>query len=151
MLVCIFLNCGHMCTISLYRFTSSHVQRVLVHVPMYTMYYLSVVLVLDKDVARLCSYRGEEWKTLYFPPFSPPWFFSRGEKFILHIIWILFMVKCLSFGALCSGVISYFATQLKVLALVEVYKIVTQKKHFHLCVERRNGRPSALIKSLFIH
>jgi len=29
------------------------------------MYYLSVVLVLGKDVARLCSYRGEEWKTLY--------------------------------------------------------------------------------------
>ena len=82
-----FKNCGHMYTMSLYRFTSSHVQRVLVHVPMYTMYYLSVVLVLDKDVARLCSYRGEEWETLYFPPFSPPLvFFPRGEKFILHII-----------------------------------------------------------------
>ena len=60
-----FKNCGHMYTMSLYKFTSSHVQRVLVHVPMYTMYYLSVVLVLDKDVARLCSYRGEEWETLY--------------------------------------------------------------------------------------
>ena len=51
------MNCGHMCTISLYRFTCSHVQRMLVHVPMYTMYYLSVVLVLHKDVVRLCSYR----------------------------------------------------------------------------------------------
>ena len=60
-----FKNCGHMYTMSLYRFTSSYVQRVLVHVPLYTMYYLSVVLVLDKDVARLCSYRGEEWETLY--------------------------------------------------------------------------------------
>jgi len=96
------------------------------------------MLVLDKDVARLCSYRGEEWKTLYFPPFSPPWFFSRGEKFILHIIWILLMVKCLSFGALCSGVISYFATQLKVLALVEVYKIITRKKTFSsMCREKK--------------
>ena len=82
-----FKNCSIYLYRSLYRFTSSHVQRVLVHVPMYTMYYLSVVLVLGKDVARLCSYRGEEWKTLYYPPFSPPLvFFPRGEKFILHII-----------------------------------------------------------------
>ena len=51
------MNCGHMCTISLYRFSGSHVQRMLVHVPMYTMYYLSVVIVLHKDVVRLCSYR----------------------------------------------------------------------------------------------
>ena len=36
-----------------------------------------------------------------------------------------------------SGIISYFATQLKVLALVEVYKIISPEKHFHLCVERK--------------
>ena len=35
----------------------SHVQRLLVHVHMYTIYFLSVVLVLGKDVVRLCSYR----------------------------------------------------------------------------------------------
>ena len=35
----------------------SHVQRLLVHVHMYIMYFLSVVLVLGKDVIRLCSYR----------------------------------------------------------------------------------------------
>ena len=46
-----------MCTISLYKITGSHVQRLPVHVHMYTMYYLSVVLVLHKDVVCLCSYR----------------------------------------------------------------------------------------------
>ena len=35
----------------------SHVHRLLVHVHMYIMYFLSVVLVLGKDVIRLCSYR----------------------------------------------------------------------------------------------
>ena len=48
--------------------TGSHVQRLLVHVHMYTMYYLSVVLVLHKDVVRLCSYRvkgGGSYRKFY--------------------------------------------------------------------------------------
>ena len=40
-----------------YMINGSHVQRLLVHVHMYTMYFLLVVLVLGKDVIRLCSYR----------------------------------------------------------------------------------------------
>ena len=64
------MNCGHMCTISLYRFTISHVQRMLVHVPMYTMYYLSVVLVLHKDVVRLCSYRVKGGDLIFSVPYT---------------------------------------------------------------------------------
>ena len=111
-----FKNCGHMYTMSLYRFTSSHVQRVLVHVPMYTMYYLSVVLVLGKDVARLCSYRGEEWKTLYYHPFSPPWFFIPGRKIYTSYHMNFAYGEVPNVWRASSGIISYFATQLKVLA-----------------------------------
>ena len=74
------MNCRHTCTISLYRFTGSHVQRVLVHVHMYTMYYLSVVLVLRKDVIRLCSYRVKGGGSYISPHFTPPPGFSRGEN-----------------------------------------------------------------------
>ena len=74
------MNCGHTCTISLYRFTGSHVQRILVHVHMYTMYYLSVVLVLCKDVIRLCSYRVKSEGSYISPHSTPPPGFSRGEN-----------------------------------------------------------------------
>ena len=90
--------------------------------------------------------QGWRVENLILPPIFPPLvFFSRGEKFILHIIWILLMVKCLSFGALCSGVISYFATQLKVLALVEVYKLFPQKK------KTRGGKMGGSIRFSTLH
>jgi len=51
----IFGTVRYICTEAYIGGTSSHVQRLLVHVHMYTMYYLLVVLILFKDVARLCS------------------------------------------------------------------------------------------------
>ena len=66
--------------------TSSHVQRLLVHVHMYTMYYLSVVLILFKDVARLCSSGVKSGKPYTSPIEPPPLAFPQGEKKILYSI-----------------------------------------------------------------
>jgi len=63
----IFGTVRYICTTAYIGGTSSHVQGLLVHVHMYTMYYLSVVLILFKDVARLCSSgvkSGKPYKSL---------------------------------------------------------------------------------------
>ena len=94
--------------------------------------------------------QGEGWGILYFPPFSPPWFFFRGEKFILHIIWILLMVKCLSFGALLlwQFFLLCHSTEGSSFALRST-RLFSPKKTFSSMCREKNGRPSA--KSLFIH
>ena len=93
-------NCRHISTISLYIITGSHVQRLLVHVHMYTMYYLSVVLVLCKDVIRLCSYRVKSEGSYISPHSTPPLVFPGEKIYTSYHMNFAFMVKCLSFGAL---------------------------------------------------
>ena len=81
MLEYIFGTVRYICTEAYIGGTSSHVQRLLVHVHMYTMYYLSVVLILFKDVARLCSSGVKSGKPYTSPHFTPPpGFFPREKK-----------------------------------------------------------------------
>ena len=80
----------------------SHVHRLLIHVHMYIMYYLTVVLVLGKDVIRLCSYRVKSEGSHISPhsPLPPPLVFLGEKNYTSYLMNFAFMVKCLSFGAL---------------------------------------------------
>ena len=80
MLEYIFGTVRYICTEAYIGGTSSHVQRLLVHVHMYTMYYLSVVLILFKDVARLCSSGVKSGKPYTSPILPHPLAFSTGRK-----------------------------------------------------------------------
>ena len=85
MLEYIFGTVRYICTEAYIGGTSSHVQRLLVHVHMYTMYYLSVALVLLKDVTRLCSSGVKSWKPYMRLPseFSP--FIEKKVVFCLVV------------------------------------------------------------------
>ena len=73
--------------------TGSHVQRLLVHVHMYTMYYLSVVLFFLQDVARFCSLGVKGGKPYTSPILPPPLAFPHGEKNILYSISYEFLLR----------------------------------------------------------
>ena len=78
----IFRTSDILCTFSLYMINGSHVHRLLVHVHMYIMYFLSVVLVLGKDVIRLCSYRVKSEGSHNSYPMFLDFFFNWRYSFL---------------------------------------------------------------------
>ena len=67
----------YICTEAYIGGTSSHVQRLLVHVHMYT---IGRTYLMQRRCTSLLI-RGKEWETLYFPHLAPPpWLFPQGEK-----------------------------------------------------------------------
>ena len=74
----------------------SHVHRLLLHVHMYIMYFLSVVLVLDKDVIRLCSYRVKSEGSYRWSLRDKNTSVCNINMYLInyiHIIFLLFIVQ----------------------------------------------------------
>ena len=70
----------YICTEAYIGGTSSHVQRLLVHVHMYT---IGRTYLMQRRCTSLLI-RGKEWETLYFPHLTPPLAFSPGRKKIFY-------------------------------------------------------------------